>query len=543
MNQSAQVMLTTCALLLAAVIVLANVLAATHGLDSIRMIQAFSLDEGLCIAKMKDNLEQFSLDPDGFFYYGNLYNAIGYYCLAFFERLGWTINTFLAGFVLRLISIVSGFLAGVSLWKVGRICNLPTAIAAGAALALLTMPDFVVFSRMMHPDVLQTVFVIVSLGIAVLRPTFSFALMSAVAAGLAFSTKYIGVLVLPFSFLPFALSTLGREQLSRRLLLRLYLQGLALIGAFLAVFALTNPYAAFDRSRFISVFMWQLNYSSSGYGVVGSANPALWLQPLIEQFGTIGVLYLFGGFFLACVFLLRDIGRAGWRTAFTRDDLRTRLVLVLYVLATSAHLAISIHQREARFTYHVVPFLIILSTVAVVELIVGLTKPIVAPQWLLAAVAASLLVFASAQIKFDLQAMADVTAKPESDVIKFGNFVAQRYPADTKILADSYTYLPPSMTNVTYTNLQTEELLNEVAPQVIILTRGATGDSVWKQTGTAFSDRKFVKDLRYAKAPQVETYFNKLLSPSSGWSVGRESDGEVLLQRSQSAASTQGREH
>jgi hypothetical protein len=145
MNQSAQVMLTTCALLLAAVIVLANVLAATYGLDSIRMIQAFSLDEGLCIAKMKDNLEQFSLDPDGFFYYGNLYNAIGYYCLAFFERLGWTVNTFLAGFVLRLISIVSGFLAGVSLWKIGRICNLPTAIAAGAALALLTMPDFVCF--------------------------------------------------------------------------------------------------------------------------------------------------------------------------------------------------------------------------------------------------------------------------------------------------------------------------------------------------------------------------------------------------------------
>ncbi len=87
------------------------------------------------------------------------------------------------------------------------------------------------------------------------------------------------------------------------------------------------------------------------------------------------------------------------------------------------------------------------------------------------------------------------------------------------------------MTNVTYTNLQTEELLAKVTPQVIILTRGATGASVWKKSGTVFSDGKFVTDLRYPIAPQVEAYLNKLLSPSSGWSVVRESDFEVLLQR------------
>jgi hypothetical protein len=533
MKQFVHMTLTTCALLFAAVLVLANIVAATYGLDSIRMIQAFSLDEELSINRMKHNLEQFSLDPDGFFYYGNLYHSIAYYCIAFCERLGWTINTFLAGFVLRLVSILSGFLASLSLWKLGRICNLPTAIAAGAALALLTMPDFVLFSRTMHPDTLQTALVIVSLGLALLRPTFLYALISAVVAGLAFSTKYIGVLVLPFSFLPLALSTLGREQLSRRLLLQLFLQGVALIGAFLAVFVLTNPYAAFDRGRFISVFMWQLNYSSTGAGVVESANPVLWLPTLTEQFGTVAVFYLFGGFLLACVFLLRDITRAGWRAAFIRDDLRTRIVLFLYVLTASAHLAISIHQREARFTYHVVPFLIVLSTVAVFELIVGLTKHIVRPRWTIAAFAASLLVFASTQIKFDMQVMAGITAQSESHVVKFGNFVAQRYPADTKILADGYTYLPPSMTNVTYTNLQTEELLHEVAPQLIILMRGTTGVAAWKKTGTAFSDGNFVKDLRYPIAPQVETYLNKLLSPSSGWSVVRESDNEILLQRSQ----------
>ena len=84
-----------------------------------------------------------------------------------------------------------------------------------------------------------------------------------------------------------------------------------MVGAFVAVFVLTNPYAAFDRSKFINLFTWQLKYSSTGYGVVGQANPRLWLEPLTEQFGAGGVLYLFGGFLIACGFLLWNIERAG----------------------------------------------------------------------------------------------------------------------------------------------------------------------------------------------------------------------------------------
>jgi hypothetical protein len=69
-------------------------------------------------------------------------------------------------------------------------------------------------------------------------------------------------------------------------------------------------------------------------------------------------------------------------------------------------------------------------------------------------------------------------------------------------------------------------------PALIILTRGATGAAVWKKPGTVFSDGKFLQDQRYAVASQVEIYLNKLLSPSSGWSVVRESDFEVMFQRS-----------
>jgi hypothetical protein len=531
MNPPLHAALTTCALLLAALLVSANLIAAIYGLDNISMIQAFSLDEARFLGKMKVSLEQYSLDPDNFFSYGNLYDSLGYYCIAFFRRFGWTINTPLVGFVLRLISIVSGALAGLALWKFGEICWLPRVVAVAAALALLTMPDFVTFSRMMHPDSLQTLLVIIGLGVALARPTFSFALLAAVAAGLAFSTKYVGAIILPFCFLPLALSTLGREQFSRQMLSRLFLQGLAMVAIFLVIFALTNPYSVRDANAFINGFIWQLNYSSTGHGVVEPANPALWWRPLMEQFGIAGVLYLFGGFFLACVFFFLGVRRVGWRTACTMANLRSEFVLLLYVFAASAHLAISIHEREPRFTYHVVPALVVLSTLAFFRLFVALTNRIVQPCLVSAAFASLLLIFAWTQIDFDVRGMAGASAKPASEVINFGNFVALHYPSDTKVLADSYAYLPPAMTNVTYTNLQTEDLLKQVAPDVIILTRGATGAYAWKQPGTHFSERKFVKDMRYEATPQVEIYLNKFLSASPGWSLVRESEGEVLFHR------------
>ena len=531
MTQRLHAILTLCALLLAALIVTANLVAATYGLDNISMIQAFGLDEARYLAKIKLNLELRSVDPDLFFNYGNLYDSLSYFWIALFRQFGWTIDTHLVGFILRLVSLVSGVLAGLSLWKFGEICGLPRPVAAAAALGLLAMPDFVLFSRTMHPDTLQTFFVIIALGAALARPTFSCALLAAAAAGLAFSTKYVGAIALPFCFLPLALSTLGREGLSRLTLTRLFRQGLAMIGIFLAVFALTNPYSVRDFYAFVAGFIRQLKYSSTGHGLVEPANPALWWPQLTAQFGVAGTLYLFGGVLLSAIFLFRGVRRMGWRAACTMDGLRGEFVLLLYVLATSAHLAMAINEREARFTYHIVPFLIVLSTLAWFRSLAALTRNVVRPPWTTAAFASLLLVFAWTQIQFDVGVMAKASEKPRADVIQLGNFVALRYPADTKILADAYSYLPPVMTNVTYSDLQTEDLLKKVSPELLILTRKATGGYIWKQPGTTLSERKFVKDLRYAATPQVEIYLNKLLSASSGWSIVRENESEVLFQR------------
>jgi hypothetical protein len=74
-------------------------------------------------------------------------------------------------------------------------------------------------------------------------------------------------------------------------------------------------------------------------------------------------------------------------------------------------------------------------------------------------------------------------------------------------------------------------LLSEVAPELIILRREATGASVWKREGTSFADGQLVVDRRYDVAAQAEAYIAKLVSPSSGWAVIRENSFTVLFQR------------
>lgn len=515
---------------LLAIVFAANTICSIYGLDNINMVQAFGLDEARYVAKLKVSLEQNTLDPDMFFSYGNLYDSIGYYFITFLERFGWTINTQLVGFVLRLVSVVAGILAGLALWKLGENLGMNKIVAAGVGLGLVTMPDFVLFSRTMHPDSLQTLFVILALGTPIVRPSFGFALLSAFWAGLAFSTKYVGALVLPFAFLPLALTGFASQPLSSRLLARLFGQGLAMIGIFIAVFAVTNPYALSDFGTFVATFASQIKYSSTGHGLVEPTDPMLWLGPLKLQFG-FGLVYLFTGWLLALLFLFNRVRHVGWRAACLSEETRANFVLVLYILVTSAHLATSIHEREPRFTYHIVPFLLLVSTSAWLKTLLFLTKNVVRPAWTTAVFAALLLAFATVQTGFDLRVMASATERPEAESIKFGNAIALQYPGDAKVLADAYTYLPPTMTNVTYTNMQTKEQLNNEAPELVILTRGATGNYIWKQSGTSFKEGKFVTDLRYAATPQVQTYVTDLLSAGSGWSLVAETNSEALFAR------------
>lgn len=522
------------ALALLAVVFAANMVASTYGLDNISMIQSFKpfgLDEARYVTKLKVSLEQNTLDPDMFYSYGNLYDTVGYYCITFLERFGWTINTQLIGFVLRFISIVGGALASLALWGLSEYLGLPRTVAAGVGLGLATMPDFVAFSRTMHPDTLQTLFVVLGLGTSLIRPSFGFALLSAFWAGLAFSTKYVGAAVLPFSFLPLALTTLASHPLSLRLLARLFRQGLAMIAVFVAVFAITNPYAVRDFGSFVATFVWQMKYTSTGHGLVEPADPTLWLIPLQQQFG-LGLIYLLSGWVLAWLFVLDRVRRVGWRAACLSAETRGSFVLALYILIASAHLAISVHDREPRITYHVVPFVLLLSTATWLKASLALTKSVVRPAWTTAVFAALLLAYVSTQVGFDLRGMARASEKPEAESIKLGNFIALGYAGETKILADAYTYLPPVMANVVYTNMQTHEQLGREAPELIVLTRGATGNYIWKQPGTSFKERKFVRDLRYDATPEVDRYVNDLLSPGSGWSLVAENSSEVLFARS-----------
>lgn len=517
------------AFLQALLVLMANVIGATYGMDNLGMVQAFSMDEIRFLTKMKVSLDQNTLDPELFYNYGNLYDSLGFYFVRFLQNFGWTVNTQLVAFVLRFISIASAGLAYILLTRLGVLSGLPRSVSVAASLALLTMPDFVVFSGLIHPDSLQTLFVILSFCIALQQPTFPFALLASATAGLAFSTKYAGAAVLPFCFFPFALYTLGREQPTRQVFSRLALQGLSLIAIFLIVFSLTNPYAAADYKTFIAAVRWQMKYTATGHGLVEPANPLLWWPVVVREFGIAGTLYLLGGIIIESGFIFWRVKREGWRTICL--DLRSEFVMLLYVLVTVSQLAISIHSRDPRFFYHIIPVVIVLSTIGFWRLAAMITRDCVQLKWVSLAFTVLLLWFSWHQVTFDLRAIASGSGKPASATVKWGNLVATHYAGGTRILADPYTYLPPTLTNVTYTNLQRADLIQSVDPDIIIMNQLATGSRIWKQAGTSLADRKFVRDQRYPDQGPLEALIDQLLSPSSGWKLKHENEFFVLFEK------------
>jgi hypothetical protein len=79
--------------------------------------------------------------------------------------------------------------------------------------------------------------------------------------------------------------------------------------------------------------------------------------------------------------------------------------------------------------------------------------------------------------------------------------------------------------------MQTRRQLSVEAPELIVLTRGATGNYLWKRPNTSFKERQFTRNPRYDATPEVEAYVNDLLAAGSGWSVVTENSSEVLLAR------------
>lgn len=505
----------------------AAAIAASYGLESLRVVQVFDLDEYRIVSLMQRHLEEQSLDPHGFYIYGNLYDAVGYGAIATLQAAGWNLDVHLIGLVLRLMSLCFGVSAALALAYLATLLEVPSAVAVTGSLLLLTMPDFAVYMKTVHPDTLQAALIVIAISIAFRKPGFVAALCGGLVAGLAFATKYSGAFVLPICIAAALLPHLG-SKFNVGLVGGLVAQCAVVVVAFLAVFAVTNPYALNDLSGFRDTISFMANYVATGHGKLEAADPFAWLEPATHEFGRLGIGLLLLGFVLLVVQMSAAVRTSGIRSSILCPQIQKRLILIIFVGLAVLHLVLTVRIRVPRYAYHLLPCWIALALVGWYDFFVWFTRNRLRSTQFVSAVLVGLVI---PQVWYDLRVFGTDTRKQQAPILVSGSALANQLEASERIMADMYTYVPTKFGSVEFIGGITKQDIANSRPDVIIFNQMATGRAAWKIAGSKFKDLRFSLDMSYGdRATESKELITSLLRDDS-WTVAYEDDLVIVFKR------------
>lgn len=505
----------------------AAAIAASYGLESLRIVQVFDLDEYRIVSLMQRHLEERSLNPHGFYIYGNLYDAVGYAAIATLQRAGWNVDVHLVGLVLRLMSLCFGVLAALALAYLATLLKIPSAVAMIGSLLLLTMPDFAVYMKTVHPDTLQAALIVIAISIAFRKPGLSAAFCGGLLAGLAFATKYSGAFVLPICIAALLLPHLG-SKLNVRLATELIAQCAIVVLAFLAVFAVTNPYALNDLSGLRDTMSFMAHYVATGHGKLEAADPFAWLEPARHEFGSLGVGLLVLGFVLLVVQIFVAVRTSGIRSSILCPQIQKRLILIIFVGLGLLHLVLTVRIRVPRYAYHLLPCWIALALVGWYDFFVWFTRNRVRSTQFISLV---LIGLAVPQMWYDLRALGKDTRKQQAPGLVSGNALANQLDASQRIMADMYTYVPTKFASVEFIGGITRRDIASSKPDVVIFNQMTTGRAAWKTAGSKFKDQRFSVDMSYGdRATESKELITSFLRDDN-WAVAYEDDLVIAFKR------------
>ena len=494
--------------------------------DSRLHLFVFNTDEFQAVLLQIGNVQFHDLNPRGFYYYGYLYHSLAWLWHEFVAWAGVDLSERLLAINMRGLSLLSAAVTIYLLWSL--ICDLmPNFLermwlpALGCALLGLS-PQFVEYSIQVHPDTLQLALILGSLLVAARGPTWTGAMVAFGLAGLAFGTKYSGVMVLPFLGLPYAVGRVeevrGRWQ-TIGIFLKVYTAGTLV---FLLCWLMTNPYVIPNWSEFVSKFLYVARGSSIGFGRFEPENPFLWIQTLTSQLGWLG-----GGL------VALGLVAAGWQSylhLFAKKSKRYREwglheTLWSYLAITSIYVFFFVNAREPRYIFP--------------QIAVAIALAINGWDWLLKKTAerSSRMVTRMAQVAvyiicllaltFPLSESAgilrEISKRYQADAFKAANYIENTFAVQNRTLSDWYTMALSGFERSEVEPVPPPDSIVQLGATIVQLSKRMTGSGVWPQMGTRFSDQKLEKKSGSPMhARNAEILFNYLLDPKNGWRLGFE---------------------
>ncbi len=440
------------------------------------LVGVLSSDEALAGRIVRHMVEARTASPDHFFAYGALSFDLAALLLIPVAAVG-RLSDLAVVVALRAVSLAGGAATVVLAAALARRLAGPPAALVAAALVAAT-PELVMWSVTAHPDTLQLALLTGGLLMAALlaeRHTPTRLALGATLAGLAFGTKYLGVLLLPL-LLPAA--AVGRRHTGRVRPLDLVWDATLLATVFALAFALTNPYALLEPARALGQVRAEIAHAHAGHVFDLGDGPLAWPRVLLSL--------RLGGPIMP---VLAVVGVAACCTA--RGPVRVSAVLLAgWTGAYVAYLMTRVGYEAPRYALPLVPGAAALAAVGLVRC----ARPVVAAAGRPALVVVGVLVGGALLLPSLATAqrvqtrLARASALERDARVQAGRWLDAVAPAGAVILTDAYVYLPARREGVTVTFGLTRELVDRVRPLYIVTNEDIRGRFRWAEGAVRYID-------------------------------------------------------
>ncbi len=515
----------------------AALLTIYYGTESYSVLHVFSHDESDQIQRLQRLLEKDTLNTggfiEGFYSYGQFYPTIAFWLAKLLNVFGFELTSFqLITLILKTLSITFYYVSGYVLYKTMLALNIIKVLAYVFTFIFLIFPTYWTWSYTVHPDTLQMVTMILPAYILlkVRSVTFSIVLASFVI-GVSFGTKYSGIF-LSIIIMSYVLILAINTKMSFR---EFFVLGSWSFIAFIAGWLVFNPYVIVNFAKFFNELYVQGDYLKYGVGVPLDQNGLKWFRIYYNEFGTILSSLLAIGLVsavLKCTYQISMCSAKGiYKHYFSDKENIFIFSIIIYIAISLAYLIIVVKYREVRYSYHLLPYIFLLSAYGLNTLFI---KYKIKNLYIL--ILSFFIIFHSYTLYSSnlKQLSALYQRKIDNPLLKSGEWLKNNFSRDTSVLAGTYSYIESDyFKRYSMTYELNEKTINEFYPDVVVMNRDIPGRYVWKKPGTLLSDLDFNYGPWSDKKLLVdyEVLYKKMTMKESVWKVVYEDDAVVIFNK------------
>ncbi len=279
------------------------------------------------------------------------------------------------------------------------------------------------------------------------------------------------------------------------------------VAAFITAFVIGSPFSLW-KLNFLYGMISQSRHVAFGHVFRGEGGVQGWLSLLVSQdflgvtfaaMGAVGLLYLFHD-------LATKEGKPlsiGQRLA--GQVIRPELILWLWVLLYLGFLVLRVRMFEPRYLLPVLPVLIILAVQFLAQLarasLEASSRKFAVPVLVLFLVLGAA-DFASSITRLREFRAAERVRVEESPAVRVGLWLAETFEANSRVLYDSYSYVPPAFAEAQLTFAGTREDLEIFAPDVVIVSEEISQRYVDPTKASQFGagEAKYLEHLQYYRS-------------------------------------------